>query len=102
MPDETPIEVHEIRDDPRQAITDAVPEDIRHEIKKLPPTEFRPSQGQAPYRQLLPGILQMPADWLLAWGRKSSLWPLTFGLACWAVERISTFMAPHDLARLGI
>ena len=43
--------------------------------KKLKPAEFRPSQGQAPYRQLLPGIVQVPADWLIAWGRKNSMWP---------------------------
>src|SRR3972149_3463856 len=79
MPDKTLIEVHEIRDDPQLAISDAVSADIRHEIKKLTPTEFRPGQGKAPYRQLLPGIMQLPADWLIAWGRKSSLWPLTFG-----------------------
>jgi NADH-quinone oxidoreductase subunit B len=102
MPEKTHIEVHEIRDDPRQAITDAVPEDIRHEIKRLKSAEFRPSQGQAPYRQLLPGIFQVPADWLIAWGRKSSLWPLTFGLACCAIEMISGFMAKHDLDRFGI
>ena len=46
--------------------------------------------------------MQMPADWLIAWGRKSSLWPLTFGLACCAIEMISTFMARHDLDRFGI
>ena len=59
-------------------------------------------RATAVYRQLLPGIMQMPADWLIAWGRKSSLWPLTFGLACCAIEMISTFMARHDLDRFGI
>src|SRR5256885_15371397 len=34
--------------------------------------------------------------------RKSSLWPMTFGLACCAIEMISTFMARHDLDRFGI
>src|SRR3989337_2950620 len=102
MPDKPLIEVREIRDDPDLAISDAVPADIRHQVKKLTPVEFQPGQGKAPYRQLLPGIIQLPADWLIAWGRKSSLWPMTFGLACCAIEMISSFMARHDLDRFGI
>ena len=102
MDDKTLIEVREIQDDPQQAISDAVSPDIRREIKKLTPTEFHPGQGKARYRQLLPGIMQFPADWIIAWGRKSSLWPMTFGLACCAIEMISTFMARHDLDRFGI
>jgi NADH-quinone oxidoreductase subunit B len=39
---------------------------------------------------------------LLAWGRKSSLWPLTFGLACCAIEMMATFAARFDLDRFGI
>src|SRR3972149_2716128 len=54
MPDKTLIEVHEIRDDPQLAVSDAVSADVRHEIKKLTPTEFRPGEGQAPYPPLRP------------------------------------------------
>src|SRR5574341_1703249 len=91
------IEVYEVRDDPEQAVSDAVSAEIRHSVKSLSRAEVAHGQGKSPYRQILPGIVQAPADWLLAWGRKSSLWPMTFGLACCAVEMISTFMARHDL-----
>jgi NADH-quinone oxidoreductase subunit B len=35
------------------------------------------------------------------WGRKNSVWPLQFGLACCAIEMIATSMARYDLARFG-
>src|SRR3972149_7468003 len=101
MPDPR-IEVYEVQDDSQFARPDRVPEELRPQIKSLQPTPPNPAQGKALYRQILPGIMQVPADWLIAWGRKSSLWPLTFGLACCAIEMISTFMARHDLDRFGI
>ena len=35
------------------------------------------------------------------WARQSSIWPMTFGLACCAIEMIATSMARYDLARFG-
>jgi NADH-quinone oxidoreductase subunit B len=35
------------------------------------------------------------------WGRKNSVWPLQFGLACCAIEMIAASMARYDLARFG-
>ncbi len=96
------IEVYEVQDDPQLSISDAVAAEVRRDVKRLTPAPSVPTQGKAAYRQLLPGILQVPADWLIAWGRKSSLWPLTFGLACCAIEMISTFMNRHDLERFGV
>ena len=73
---------------------------VEREAERLTPAPYQP--GTALYRQILPGILQVPADALLAVSRKSSLWPMTFGLACCAIEMIATFMSRHDLDRFGI
>jgi NADH-quinone oxidoreductase subunit B len=47
------------------------------------------------------GIFATSMQELYNWGRKSSIWPLTFGLACCAIEMIATTMARYDLARFG-
>jgi NADH-quinone oxidoreductase subunit B len=49
-------------------------------------------------RSSAPGIfLTKLADW----SRKSSLWPMTFGLACCAIEMMATSASRYDLARFG-
>jgi NADH-quinone oxidoreductase subunit B len=47
------------------------------------------------------GIFTTTFEELYNWGRKNSVWPLTFGLACCAIEMIATTMARYDLARFG-
>ncbi len=47
------------------------------------------------------GIVTTTLEELYNWGRKNSLWPLGFGLACCAIEMIATSMARWDLARFG-
>jgi len=74
--------------------------DFGAEAERLRPIEL--PQGQAAYKVVLPGVIQVGADTVLAMSRKSSLWPMTFGLACCAIEMIATFMANHDLDRFGI
>lgn len=50
----------------------------------------------------VPGVITGKLDDLIAMGRSNSLWTLTFGLACCAIEMISTHMAHHDFDRFGI
>jgi len=70
------------------------------EAERLHPVEVQ--RPHALYRQVLPGVIQAPADYFLALARKSSLWPMTFGLACCAIEMMSAYMSHHDLDRFGI
>ncbi|MSQ26941.1 MAG: NADH-quinone oxidoreductase subunit B [Dehalococcoidia bacterium] len=48
------------------------------------------------------GVFTTKTDLLFASARKSSLWPMTFGLACCAIEMIATYMSHYDLDRLGV
>ena len=48
------------------------------------------------------GILLSTVEALAGYARKSSVWPATFGLACCAMELISTGGPRHDLARFGM
>ena len=47
------------------------------------------------------GIFATTLQEIYNWGRRSSIWPLNFGLACCAIEMIATTMARYDLARFG-
>jgi len=48
-----------------------------------------------------PGIITTTYDKLFNWARRSSLWPMQFGLACCAIEMMATLDSRNDLARFG-
>jgi NADH-quinone oxidoreductase subunit B len=47
-------------------------------------------------------IMISSVDQLINWARKSSLFPLQFGLACCAFEMIATAMSRFDISRFGM
>jgi NADH-quinone oxidoreductase subunit B len=86
------------------------------EIKRDPikdPSDFRVRQLKA--REMLRGdlegeeldryveerVLTTTLDRAVAWGRGNSIYPLTFGLACCAIEMMSVVAARMDIARFG-
>ena len=48
-----------------------------------------------------PNILTTTVDKFFNWARKSSLWPMQFGLACCAIEMMAVLDPRHDMARFG-
>ena len=47
------------------------------------------------------GLIFAKLDKAVNWARKSSLWPMSFGLACCAIEMMSMSAARFDIARFG-
>ena len=67
---------------------------------------YEPGKGNNPadsvFNRVLPNALTAKSDELFALARKSSLWTLSFGLACCAIEMISAHASHHDLDRFGV
>jgi len=62
---------------------------------------LRPGPGGAPiddaaYLTTVAGVRD-----LVAWGRANSVWPLTFGLACCAIEMMAFASTRYDVDRMG-
>src|ERR1700761_9538727 len=47
------------------------------------------------------GIVFTTLDSVINWGRKNSIWPMSFGLACCAIEMMSMSASRFDIARFG-
>src|SRR5690606_9277103 len=72
------------------------PNIIQLEPKAGPTTGMNP-QSENLEDQIALGKLSEMVDW----ARKGSLWPLTFGLACCAIEMMATVGAKYDISRFG-
>jgi NADH-quinone oxidoreductase B subunit len=74
--------------------------------------QVRPSGDQVSEaaQELFDRLEHFPGGWLAVtsaarlfnWARKSSMWPVTFGLACCAIEMMATFASRFDVERFGM
>jgi NADH:ubiquinone oxidoreductase subunit B-like Fe-S oxidoreductase len=47
-------------------------------------------------------VMLVKVDDLLNWARLSSLWPMSFGIACCAIEMMGSMASTYDLDRFGV
>lgn len=47
------------------------------------------------------GVMTLSLEKVVNWARKGSLWPMTFGLACCAIEMIAAVSSRYDIDRFG-
>ena len=71
---------------------------IRLELKKINAKNFDDLNNQ----YISNGFLITKVQDLVNWARSGSLWPMSFGLACCAVEMMQSAASRYDFDRFGI
>lgn len=46
-------------------------------------------------------VVTTSIGWAINWARKNSIWPMSFGLACCAIEMMSMIASRYDISRFG-
>lgn len=79
---------------PEQMLTDAI-QDPKERRRYLSLLDQIKSEG------LSANMLIVPLDAAVNWARESSIWPMTFGLACCAIEMMAVGASKFDIDRFG-
>jgi NADH-quinone oxidoreductase subunit B len=67
-----------------------------------PVNEGREAETLPPLWQHLPGVFTAHAQSLVNWARSNSIWYMTFGIACCAIEMMATGASKYDIDRFGM
>jgi NADH-quinone oxidoreductase subunit B len=71
-------------------------------IKGMKYEEFKDNESLELMRESGANIIVSTVDDIINWGRKNSLWPLTFATSCCGIEMMATGAPRHDFARFGM
>jgi NADH-quinone oxidoreductase subunit B len=71
-------------------------------IKGMKYEEFGDNESLELLRESGSNVLLATIDDVINWGRKNSLWPLTFATSCCGIEMMQTGAPRHDFARFGM
>jgi len=71
-------------------------------IKGIRDEEFKDNESLGLLKESGSNILLTTIDDVINWGRKNSLWPLTFATSCCGIEMMAAGAPRHDFARFGM
>jgi len=71
-------------------------------IKGIKDDEFRDNETLDKLKELDGNVFLSTVDDVINWGRRNSLWPLTFATSCCGIEMMATGAPRHDFARFGM
>ncbi len=71
-------------------------------IKGIKEEEFRDNETLEKLTELGGNVFLSTIDDVINWGRRNSLWPLTFATSCCGIEMMATGAPRHDFARFGM
>jgi len=83
----------------RHGIIGNVDADNRFELSLPPELYARVDDEDAPLTN--EGVITTTIDKAINWARKNSIWPMSFGLACCAIEMMSMIASRYDISRFG-
>ncbi|MFA4853260.1 MAG: NADH-quinone oxidoreductase subunit B [Bacteroidales bacterium] len=71
-------------------------------IKAMKYEEFKDNDTLELFKKSGGNILFTTVDSIINWGRKNSIWPLTFATSCCGIEMMATGASRHDFSRFGL